>query len=134
MPADRKCFEIFGGYAMRKSKYILVTFSNYILVLCAYLFYRGGALTVWSLCIMLQIVLTILNYKTANGSKSLAVLCANHLLSTIIANKLSTNLYYNNISSDGLTLAVGDLGLIVGSVFVFILSLISIFLKKRKSK
>lgn len=119
---------------MRKSKYILVTFSNYILVLCAYLFYRGGAPTVWSLCIILQIVLTILNYKTANGSKSLAVLCANHLLSTIIANKLSTNLYYNNISSDSESLVVGNLGLIVGSVFVFMLSLISILIKKSKLK
>lgn len=119
---------------MKKLKFIAITLANYVPVLCACLFYKGGAPVEWSLYIMLQIILIVLNYKFSNKRLDLSFFNANLFISTIIANVLGTYLYYCNVSSDPETPIVGELGLIVGAIFVFILSLISILLKRKKSE
>lgn len=121
---------------MKKVKYILAILSNYIPVLWAYILYSGGAATVWSLFITSQILLVTSNHKITKNKLALLFLHVNLLVSTIVANWLSTHLYYTNISSDDETLLVGILGLKVGAVFVILMStfslLIRIFLEKQK--
>ena len=114
---------------MKILKYILITLTNYIPVLCAFFAYIGGAPVVWMLFIMSQIGLVVLNYKATDKISIVTFLSINLLASTIIANKLATYLYYTNVSSDGETLIVGNVGLWVGVIFVVILSLLSILLK-----
>ena len=119
---------------MKKLKFIAITLANYVPVLCACLFYKGGAPVEWLLYIMLQIVLIVLNYALSNKRLELSFFNVNLFISTILANALSTYLYYHNVSSDSETPAVGELGVIVGAIFVFVLSLISILLKRKKSE
>ena len=121
---------------MEKVKYILAILANYIPVLWAYIFYSIGAGIDWSLFIISQILLVTLNHKITKSKLALLFLHANLLVSTIVANWLSTHLYYTNISSDDETLLVGNLGLKVGVIFVILMStfslLIRIFLEKQK--
>lgn len=119
---------------MQKLKYLTITFVNYALVLCACLFYKDGAPLVWSIYITVQILLTVLNYIFSSKKSELIFYSVNLVISTILANALSTYLYYCNISSDLETLAVGELGLIVGVIFVVIMSLVSVLFKKKKSE
>ncbi len=119
---------------MKKLKFIAITLANYLPVLCACLFYKGGAPVEWKLCIILQILLVVLNYIFSSKKSVLTFYNVNLFISTILANALSTYLYYCNVSSDSETPAVGMFGLIVGAIFVFILSLISILLKRKKSE
>ncbi len=113
-------------------KYILIALANYIPVLCACIV-RNPNLA-WLLFMISQILLVFLNYKAADDKFSLAFLNFNLLISTIIANALLTHLYSSNVSSDSETLAVGSLALVIGAIFVLILSLISILLKKETSE
>ena len=121
---------------MEKVKYILAILANYIPVLWAYIFYSIGAGVDWSLFIISQILLVTLNHKITKSKLALLFLHVNLLVSTIVANWLSTHLYYTNISSDDETLLVGIWGLKVGAIFVILMStfslLIRIFLEKQK--
>lgn len=114
---------------MKKVKYILAILSNYIPVLWAYILYSGGAATVWSLFIISQILLVTSNHKITKNKLALLFLHVNLLVSTIVANWLSTHLYYTNISSDDETLLVGIWGLKVGAVFVILMSTFSLLIK-----
>ena len=113
-------------------KYVIATAANYIPALCACLFFRGGGPVMFPLLIALQIILTLLNFFIANSKKPMIFLSANLFVSTIIANVLSTYLYYTNISSDSETILVGEWATIIGAGFVFILSLIFILLKRNR--
>ncbi len=113
-------------------KYILIALANYFPVLCACIVHNPNL--AWLLFIISQILLIFLNYKAADDKFSLAFLNINLLISTVIANVLLTHLYSSNISSDSETLAVGNLALVIGAIFVLILSVISILLKKEKSE
>lgn len=90
---------------MEKAKYILAILANYIPVLWAYIFYSIGAGIDWSLFIISQILLVTLNHKITKSKLALLFLHANLLVSTIVANWLSTHLYYTNISSDDETVS-----------------------------
>ena len=79
-------------------KYVIATAANYIPALCACLFFRGGGPVMFPLLIALQIILTLLNFFIANSKKPMIFLSANLLVSTIIANVLSTYLYYTNMA------------------------------------
>lgn len=116
---------------MKIVKYIFVTLANYIPVLCACLFYKGGAPVDWPIYIVAQIILIVLNHILSSKKMELICYDVNLIISTIIANGLSTYLYYWNISSDPETPAVGQLGLMVGVIFVLILTFISVLLKRK---
>ena len=130
---DRPDIRSAWGMIAMQRKYIPIALANYIPVLCAFLFFRNPNLA-WLLFIISQIWLTISNYKAADSKFTLAFFQVNLLISTMIANTLLTHLYYSKISSDSETLAVGNLVLVLGAVFVLILSLISILLKKEPSE
>ena len=117
---------------MRKIKFTAAVLVNYSLVLLACIFYRGGAPLGWAICFWGQIFLTIFNFKVSLKRSELAILGANLLVSTVAANALSTYLYYSNIISDPETILVGRLGTAVGVAFVCTISLIALFIKKRK--
>ena len=112
-----------------KKKYVFATLANYIPVLCGCLLFRGGASLLWPLFIILQILLTGLNYGVADRKLAVLFFSANLFVSTIIANLLATHLYYTLISSDDETLIVGYAGGWIGAIFVLVLSLISLMVK-----
>lgn len=113
-----------------KTKYVLVLLANYVLVLCACLFYRFSiAQYMWPIFIVLQIIFVILNHMVTNNKSALLVLHANLLISTIAANWLFTHLYFTRISSDDETLIVGTAGLVYGAILVVILSMISFLIR-----
>lgn len=112
-----------------QKKYVFAALANFIPVLCGCLFFRGGAPLLWPLFIILQIILTCINYGVADRKSDVLFLSSQLLISTIIANWLSTRLYYTLISPDGETLIVGYAGGEVGIIFVLVLSLISLVVK-----
>ena len=59
-----------------------------------------------------------------------AILAANLLASTIVANIVATLLYYHNISADDGTLLVGRWEVIIGCIYVAIISGIALLIKK----
>lgn len=119
---------------MRKIKFTAAVIINYSLVLLACIFYRGGAPLGWAICFWGQIFLTVFNFKVSLKRSELAILGANLLVSTVAANALSTYLYYSNISPDLETILVGRLVTVVSAVFVCIISLIELFIKKETIK
>lgn len=75
---------------------------------------------------ILQILINLLNYKWTKKVISYLFLNILMLISSITSIEISTQLYYNNISSDTETLAVGSFAVMVGVVFILIMTLISI--------
>ena len=75
---------------------------------------------------ILQILINSLNYKWANKVISYLFLNITMLFSSIASLEIMTKLYYNNISSDTETLAVGNFAVLVGIVFIILMTLISI--------
>ena len=118
---------------MKYLKYVSVFFLNYLIVLMSITMYQGGAALDFTF-IPIQFLTVYLNYKVSSNIIGLGFLNLNLLASTIIANKLVTYLYYNNISSDSETLAVGSLCLIVGIVYILILAIISIVVKSLSNR
>ncbi|MBO5221720.1 MAG: hypothetical protein J6C26_05355 [Clostridia bacterium] len=108
---------------------ILLGLANYSLLILSCLFYWLGY-RLWMIFFMLQLFLTALNFNIARSKKSLAVWSTHLLISTITANLASTLLYYNIISSDSMSMALGLGATIFGTIFVLILSTISIIIKK----
>ncbi len=78
--------------------------------------------------------MVLLNHIVSNDKSLLAFFNTNLLIATIIANALFTHLYYSNISSDSATLTIGGLALAIGVIFVSILFLVSMLLKKEKTE
>lgn len=114
---------------MQKAKYTLALLANYIPVFIAYVLYELG-IDIGLVVFCFQILLWCLNYDVSKSRFSLAFLNLNLLISTYISFGLSTTLYYNNISSDGLTLAIGQLIQLIGSIFVLVVSVILVLVKK----
>ena len=78
-----------------------------------------------------QILLINLNHTYSSKKSEYIFYSVNLVISTILANALSTYLYYRNIDSDPETRLVGEVGLYVGVIFVVVRS-VYVFLKKRK--
>lgn len=107
----------------------LISVLNYILVLFGLVFYRGGAPLITLFFILTQAALTVMNCLTAKNIPELIWYSVNLLVSTIIGNILSSQLYYHNISSDSRTLLVGKVMLQIGIVYVIAISVIAIIIK-----
>lgn len=115
-------------------KRIALTLANYIPVLCAYLFYQFGGPVIGPIFIACQLLISVLNYRCSGTKSELIYYCVNLVLSTIIANVLSTYFYYHRISSDTETLLVGGAALRIGLILVLAISIYSICLKKKRSE
>lgn len=112
-------------------KYVLMLLANYLPVLFAVLFYRGGAPLVWPSLLLIHFMLAGANERVARSVKSLFFLSANLLLSTVITHALFTYLYCHNVSGDQLSWGLGGLGMWLGIAFVLIFS-ISFLVVKHK--
>lgn len=120
---------------MKKNRLLLfaiMNLANYVLVLLACTLYGVGFGTAL-LFLVLQPVLTAVNYIASEKTWQLIVLSVHLLISTLIANYMSVQLYYQNISSDSETLLVGKYAIIIGCVYVIILSAITIGIKAARS-
>ena len=105
---------------LRTPWYWLVLLANWALVPFAWLTWQGGGL-VWGAYLLIQVGTIILNDKITKSRRTLAFLCVNLLAATVIAHKLSTQLYAENVN-DYLTLALGELGMIGGAGIVVVIS------------
>lgn len=74
----------------------------------------------------LQFLINTVNYKWTNKILPFVFLNSAMLISTINGIEIIIKLYYNNISSDTETLAVGNFAVWVGIVFIIVMTLISI--------
>lgn len=75
---------------------------------------------------ILQIFITLLNYKWTRKIISFLILNTAMLVSSVAASEISIRLYYSNISSDFKTLLIGHLLAEVFVIFVAVLTLIGI--------
>ena len=94
---------------------------NWVLVPFALLTWRGGG-PVWGAYLLIQVGTIWLNDKASDSRWSLALLCANLIAATGVAHWLSSILYCSWVSTDGLSRAIGGLGLIGGVTLVGVMS------------
>lgn len=118
----------------RTSLYIVTLILNYILILFSALFYREGSSLIEPVLLLSQGILTIINCIVSRNQIQFAILSVNLLVSTIVANIVATQFYYHNISADNETLIFGWWTLIIGCIYVVIISVLAILLKKIISK
>ena len=114
--------------------YIVTLILNHSLILFSALLYRGGSPLIEPVLLMSQGILTVINCIVSRNLIQFAILSANLLVSTIVANIVATQLYYHNISADDETLIFGWWALIIGCIYVVIISVLAILLKKIISK
>lgn len=114
----------------------LVLLANWVLVPFAWLTYRGGG-PVWGAYLLIQVGTIWLNDKASGSRWTLALLCANLIAATGVAHWLSNTLYCSRVSADGLSFAIGELGLYAGVALTAVMSVFAIaargWRKKAKS-
>ena len=106
-------------------KYILALILNIVPFFLTCFLYEGG-IAISLMFPALQFLLNTLNYKWTKRISSFAILDLTMLVSGVASIKINTWLYYNNISPDTETLAVGSFEVQVCIVFVLLMTLISI--------
>ena len=110
--------------------YIVKLILNYSLILFSALFYRGGALILYPLFLMLQFVFVIINCLISRKIYQFTILSVNLLISTIIANKVFPQLYSKNICGSSESYLVEHYALIFGCIYVVIISGLALLLKR----
>ncbi len=121
---------------MKMNKFGILIFANitnYVLVLLSALLFSIGY-RLFPILIVAQLIWTVLNYFVSENIKQQLILSINLLISTILANCLSVFLYMRNISADSGTLYVGKIALLIGIIYVFIISAIAILVKYNRTK
>ena len=117
-----------GNIMNKKTKlFLLMNIGNYMLVLLAFLGFRLGA-GISIIFLLCQLALVVANYFVSQKIWQLALLSVHLLISTIIANLASVQLYFQFVSSDSETLLVGRIELLIGIIFVIIISVIAIII------
>ena len=106
---------------LRRWPWWLALLANWALVPFAWLTYRGGVL-MWGAYLLIQVGTIWLNDRASGSRWSLALLCANLSAATGVAHWLSSTLYCNRVSTDGLSRAIGGLGIIGGVTLAAVLS------------
>ncbi len=119
--------------ALKVVLFVLMNIANYVLVLLGVLLYRWGSPLLYPLFLLLQPALVLANYFVSTKIWQLSVLSVHLLISTIIANLLSTHLYAINIAA-GETYTVGKAAAIIGCAYVIGLSIAAIIIKREHIK
>ena len=114
--------------------YIVTLILNYSLILFSALFYRGGALILYPLFLMSQFVFVIINCLISRKIYQFTILSVNLLISTIIANNVFPQLYSKNICGGSEAELLYRYALTFGCIYVVIISVLAILLKKIISK
>ena len=107
-------------------RYCFLLLLNTVPFLLYCFIYENGATMEIHLFPILQIFITLLNYKWTRKIISFLILNTAMLVSSAAASEISTRLYYSNISSDSKTLLIGHLLVEVFVIFVAVLTLIGI--------
>ena len=107
------------------SKYCLSLILNIAPFFLSCFLYEGG-IAISLTFPALQFLINTVNYKQTNKIISYLFLNLAMLLSSVVSIKINTWLYYNNISSDTETLAVGSFEVQVCILFILLMTLISI--------
>ena len=115
---------------VRTTLYTVTLILNYSLILFSALFYREGSPLIEPVLLMSQGILTVINCIVSRNLIQFAILSANLLVSTIVANIVATQLYYHNISADDETLIFGWWALIIGCIYVVVISGLALLIKK----
>ncbi len=113
---------------MKALKTVLLILLNVLPVFLTLLLYPGGIILCFAF-IPLQFLAVTANYRFSKKPQTLLLYDAVLLLSTIVSNLLLTRLYCTRVSADAETLAVGNVCLTVGVVFVLVLSILSVVIK-----
>ena len=101
-------------------KYMLALMINIIPFFLSCFLYEGG-IAILLIFPALQFLINILNYKWTKKILSFVILNSAMLISSVASIEIITKLYYNNISSDTETLAVGNFEVLVGIVFIIVI-------------
>ena len=118
---------------LRRWQWWLVLLANWVLVPFAWLTYRGGG-PMWGAYLLIQVGTIWLNDKASGSRWTLALLCGNLTAATAISHKLSSALYCSRVSADGLSYAIGGLGMIGGVVLVAVMSFFAVAARGRHRK
>lgn len=110
---------------LRRWPWWLVLLANWALVPFAWLTWRGGG-PVGGAYLLIQVGTIWLNDRVSGSRWTLALLCVNLTAATGIAHKLSSALYCSRVSSDGLSYAIGELGMIGGVLLAAVMSVFAI--------
>ena len=105
-------------------KYTLALILNTIPFFLSCLLYDSGIVILMIISI-LQIIIIMLNYNWTNKIVSYLFLNLLMIISSVISTEIITRLYYNNISSDYDTLAVGSLAEWFFVILIILITLLS---------
>lgn len=117
--------------SLSRLKISLLFFINTIPFALDVIFYSNGAMDNFYLFLPVFALLTILNYYYFDKVAHYIIVQIYLLACLILSGCISTHLYYNNISHDAMTPAVGMLLVYAGSIVVVITTVISAIVKKR---
>lgn len=106
-------------------KYCLALFLNIVPFFLACFLYEGGAAILFMFPFF-QILINTVNYKVTKKITPFIILNLGMMISTVSSIEIMINLYYNNVSSDSETLAVGQFAVWVAVIFITLMTLISI--------
>ena len=95
------------------------------MVLLGFLLYRLGAGLEIAVYPIVSFFLLLWYWKGSDRWSTLAVCCVLLIVASGLGSRICTQLYYRNVSDDGLTIVVGDL---VTCLFVSALSIVSVVL------
>ena len=104
-------------------KFVGSILLGYTVILLEFLFYPFGIMFDFVM-IPFLLFLVYVNYKAASKLWTMIFLDINLTVSVCFAVTMATQLYYKNISSDGLTIAVGEIMTILSATCVVVASLI----------
>ena len=97
-------------------------------------FLYGGGFAISLMFTALQFLINLYNYNYMKKMLSFLSLNLVMLISSISSLQIQTNLYYNNVSSDSETLAVGSFGVMISFLFILLMTLISVVCRIVKSQ
>ena len=130
MRNDKKKVNCIGYYGKKiernrvMKKYMLALMLNIIPFFLSCFLYEGG-IAILLMFPALQFLINTVNYKWTNKLMSYLFLNLAMLISSVASIKINTWLYYNNISSDTETLAIGSFEDQVCIVFIITMTLIT---------
>ena len=117
--------------SLSRLKILLLILINTVPFALDVIFYSNGSMDNFYLFLPVFALLTILNYYYFDKVAHYVIIQVYLLACLISSGCISTHLYYNNISNDPMTPAVGMLLVYSGSIVVVITTVISAIVKKR---
>jgi len=116
-------------------KFIVLLFINYIPLIFYCSFYKAGIGLSFS-TLLYTVVINYINYKYSDNILLYIFLSLNLYISVLVGEWSENKLYYNNISSDNDTIAVGKLFIYIFKIYILGMTSITLpiykLMKERK--